>query len=166
MKRCKTLVEYVNHTEHINVQKKICVSVLTFRICLNKLPNWTGLLEFYEPLEKYLSKFDIEIENSPEFLTKTYVVFTTRGIAKCNDKDEFNEETGKHIALTRAQSKAFAKAEGFYKGLCNILYKNICIPLEMLSVNSFQAKCYEFLHAAQITNKEPIINTSDPCVKK
>lgn len=151
MKRRKTLVEYVKHTEYVNVEKKTCVSVLKFRICLNKLPNWAGMLDYFEPLNIYLNNFDITLEHDPvQYGLKSYVNFTVRGIAKCNDNDEFNEETGKYIALTRAQAKAFAKAETFYSGMWRVLYENICSPIMRLTANSFWVCDGELAHADEL----------------
>ena len=151
MKRRKTLVEYVTHTDYVNVEKKICVSVLKFRICLNKLPNWSGMLDYFEPLNIYLNNFDITLEHDPvQYGSKSYVNFTVRGFAKCNDNDEFNEETGKYIALTRAQAKAFATAERFYTGFFRVLYENICSPFMRLAYNSFWAGDGELTHADEI----------------
>jgi hypothetical protein len=151
MKRRKTLVEYVTHTEYVNTQKKICVSVLDFRICLNKLPNWSGMLDYFEPLNIYLNNFAVTLEHDPvQYGSKSYVNFTVRGIAKCNDNDEFNEETGKHIALTRAQAKAFATAERFYTGFFKVVYDNICRPYERLAYNSFWTGDGELAHADEL----------------
>ena len=130
---------------------------MKFRICLNKLPNWAGMLDYFDPLNIYLNNFDITIEHDPvQYGSKSYVNFTTRGIAKCNDKDEFNEEKGKHIALTRAQTKAFATAERFYAGLFKVVYDTICKPYERLAYNSFWASDNELTHAAELAHAAEI----------
>ena len=41
--------------------------------------------------------------------------FKVRAIARCNEEDAFNEETGKRIAESRAKGKAFATAAKVYK---------------------------------------------------
>lgn len=151
MKRRKTLVEYVKHTEYVNAQKKICVSVLKFRICLNKLPNWSGMLDYFESLNIYLGNFDVTLEHDPvQYGSKSYVNFTVRGIAKCNDNDKFDENIGKHIALSRAQAKAFATAERFYTGFSKVVYDNICRPYVHLAYNSFWAGYDELEHANKL----------------
>lgn len=42
-------------------------------------------------------------------------VFKTKGIAKCDPEDEWNELTGKHVAERKAQAAAFKKVAEFYK---------------------------------------------------
>lgn len=53
-----------------------------------------------------------------------YVVHT-RGKAKCLETDEFNYETGRRIALTKAQSKVFKIANEFFEIITNKVTQDI-----------------------------------------
>ena len=53
-----------------------------------------------------------------------YVVHT-RGKAKCIETDEFNYETGRRIALTKAQAKVFKIANEFFETITNKVTQDI-----------------------------------------
>lgn len=52
-------------------------------------------------------------------------IITAKGYAKCDDKDVFNIETGKKIALARAESLAYHKAEVLIDKCVNDAYNFI-----------------------------------------
>lgn len=64
------------------------------------------------------------------------VRFFTTGYAKCDDKDAFNVETGKKIALARAESKVYLKAKHMVKDAV----KDCLTFLD--AAEKFENKCY------------------------
>lgn len=65
-------------------------------------------------------------------LTKT--IYSSKGIARCNNEDKFDFETGKKIALARAESNAYK----YHKKICN---KHIATYESRLKeLNSFKDK--------------------------
>lgn len=148
MSRNKTHVEYVTHKEYVNAKKGICVSVLTFRINLNKLPEYDNLLWDFAPFRKYVRSLDyvVDFEND----SKEYVYWTVRGKATCNSRDTFDEELGKHIALTRAQEKAFEKAEVFYTEVFGLIRDNLLSRYNELLLNCYEAANGEEQHANEL----------------
>lgn len=146
MSRNKTHLEYVEHKEYVNAKQGICVSVLTFRIKLSNLPEYDMLWDF-EPLKKYINTLDHRIDD----IFNEYVYWTVRGKSICSENDTFDEELGKHIALTRAQEKAFKTAGNFFVNIYNIINRNLMYKYETLGLNCFNSILKESEHVCQLT---------------
>lgn len=149
MSRNKTHLEYVEHKEYVNAKQGICVSVLTFRIKLNKLPEYDMLYDF-EPLKKYINTLDYRIDD----IFNEYVYWTVRGKSICSENDTFDEELGKHIALTRAQEKAFKTAANFYVNVFNIINHNLVYKYDTLLSNCLCSVVNEHNHTHKLMSME------------
>ena len=165
MSRNKTHVEYVTHKEYVNPKKGICVSVLTFRINLNKLPEYDNLLWEFEPFRKYVSSLDGYVVDFSDN-SKEYVYWTVRGKATCNNRDKFDEELGKHIALTRAQKKAFEKAELFYRQIFCLIRDNLFAKYNELLLNCCEAANGEEQHANKLAGVFETMFADCDCVEE
>ena len=146
MSRNKTHLEYVEHKEYVNTKQGICVSVLTFRIKLSNLPEYDMLWDF-DPLKKYINTLDHRIDD----IFNEYVYWTVKGKSICSENDTFDEELGKHIALTRAQEKAFKTAGNFFANIYNIIRHNLLYKYETLGLNCFRSALKESEHVCQLT---------------
>ena len=149
MSRNKTHLEYVEHKEYVNAKQGICVSVLTFRIKLSNLPEYDMLWDF-EPLKKYINTLDHRIDD----IFNEYVYYTVRGKSICSRNDTFDEELGKHIALTRAQEKAFKTAANFYLNIFNIMHRNLMCKYDTLLSNCLCSAINEHNHIHKLTSVE------------
>lgn len=78
---------------------------------------------------KHMEQF-VQMEEVAQFLKKNcdakgnYIIHT-RGTATCSPEDKFDFETGKRIAHTRAQLKAFYKADDFYSEIVDRATRDI-----------------------------------------
>lgn len=54
-----------------------------------------------------------------------YLVFTGKGISKCNKGDVYNEKVGFNIADTRAQKSVFKLAERFFNNVIELIEKYV-----------------------------------------
>lgn len=84
----------------VNPEKKVVVCVLECDMQLQKHPAW---IDIYPKIWANLPLVDL------------CGSFKVRAIARCNEKDAFNEEVGKRIAESRAKGKAFATSAKVYK---------------------------------------------------
>lgn len=84
----------------VNPEKKVVVCVLECDMQLQKHPAW---IDIYPKMWANLPLVDLD------------GTFKVRAIARCNEEDAFDIETGKRIAESRAKSKAFATAAKVYK---------------------------------------------------
>ena len=145
MSRNKTHLEYVDHKEYVNAKQGICASVLTFRTKPSNLPEYDMLYDF-EPLKKYINTLDYRIDD----IFNEYVYWTVRGKSICSENDTFDEELGKHIAPTRAQKKAFEKAELFYTQIFCLIRDNLLAKYDKLLFNCSEAASGEEQHANEL----------------
>lgn len=84
----------------VNPEKKVVVCVLECNMQLCKHPAYMDIYPY--------------MWNNLPFVDGNGT-FKVRAIARCNEEDAFNEETGKRIAESRAKGKAFATAAKVYK---------------------------------------------------
>ena len=77
--------------------------------------------------------------------------FRVREIAFCSTEDEFDELTGKRLALTRAQKQAFRNTKCFYDTILSMLgkYYSSILDLYQNCYNSEQ-NCHN--HEFELTN--------------
>lgn len=57
--------------------------------------------------------------------------FKVVALSRCSPMDTFNEETGRRIAESRAKIKAYSRAMGYQKDLCNYLRQSYNAYLKM-----------------------------------
>lgn len=126
----KTNVTYLNKAYNINPDKGVVFCMLDFMIDLNKIPG-IEMLVHNDDFVQYMNKITDEYKG---FATFEYlnclddfgrIYIRTTGIAKCSPNDNFDEELGKKIALTRTQKKAFQIAKDFYWNIFSILMKDV-----------------------------------------
>ena len=148
--RNKTNVNYVK-IKYLQVDKQIrCF--LTYEIDLTGWPI-NGFKIDANVLFRIADKlgFDYyDVEKKSNYPTK--IGFTTTAQAACDiESDEFDEKTGKNIALTRAQAKAFEKTCKFYDLLQIELDKSFNEITRIIDNNWHAAnKCWE--HAKGLGN--------------
>ena len=82
-----------------------------------------------------------------------YVVHT-RGIARCLESDEFNYETGRRIAHTKAQSKIFRIANEFFATINDRVTQDL-MRCECNCVAS-EWQCYDHIDALSGINREEV----------
>ena len=80
-------------------------------------------------------------------------VITANGYAKCDDMDKFNHEVGKRIALARAESLAYHKAEVIIRNCAYDALKFI------VASDKFEDKS----NFVQVHNKQYIAKNFGPC---
>ncbi len=156
MSRKKTHLEYVEHKEYVNTKQGICISVLTFRIKLNNLPEYDDMLWDFEPFKKYIDTLDHRIDDNN--YCEEYIYWTVRGKSICSENDKFDEELGKHIALTRAQEKAFITASKFYRKIFHIITDNLLSKYDILQSNCFCSSKKEAKHVHKLIGIENVLN--------
>lgn len=99
----KNRVRIIKSDFFVNPEKKIVVCVLECDMQLEKHPIW-------DKIQYYMwskSRVDLHIDMNG--------VFTVKAIARCNERDTFDENLGKKIAESKANCKAFVIAEKVYK---------------------------------------------------
>lgn len=89
----------------VNPEKKVVVCVLECDMQLQKHPAW---IDIYPKMWASLPLVDLD------------GTFKARAIARCNEEDAFNEETGKRIAESRARVRHLLLLQRFTKKLRNI----------------------------------------------
>lgn len=82
-----------------------------------------------------------------------YVVHT-RGTARCLETDEFNYETGRRIAHTKAQSKIFRIADEFFATINDRATQDL-MRCECNCVAS-EWQCYDHIDALSGINREEV----------
>lgn len=96
----RTRVKITKANYIVNPEKKVVVCVLECDMQLWKHPAWDNI---YPNIWANLPLVDCRGQ------------FKVRAIARCNEEDSFDEETGKRIAESRAKGKAFTTAGKVYK---------------------------------------------------
>lgn len=99
----KNRVRIIKSDFFVNPEKKIVVCVLECDMQLEKHPSCEDIYSYMWSK----SRVNLHVDNSG--------VFTVKAIAKCNERDTFDENLGKKIAESKANCKAFAIAEKVYK---------------------------------------------------
>lgn len=95
----KNRVKIVKSDFFVNPEKKIVVCVLECDMQLEKHPTWN----------------DIHFYMWSNSRVGSNGMFTVKAIARCNERDIFDENLGKKIAESKANCKAFTIAEKVYK---------------------------------------------------
>ena len=130
----RTNVVYIDQTKDVYYEEKKVVVTVKFRVKIKD--NVLGVID-----KKKFKKlgYDIFEENGV-----SYIEHTTDGYAKCSDADEFDENIGFHLAMTRAQTKAFSYAKNFYNAILNHLYVSVARDLCDIrdSTEDVQHSCY------------------------
>lgn len=145
MNRNKTGVRYLNVQYNVNPGKRVVACHLTFGLNLNRIPAIVLLKDSDEFNRMIFNEFRVEDWTvNDNGVYEPHVVTEVVAFADCAPEDEFNEELGKKIALTRAQSAAFDTAAYMYEKMQDILIKaanDIDVRIENC-VDSIQ-KCNE-----------------------
>lgn len=136
----KTNVQYVDVKYYSGKSTVVCK--LEFEIDLNKIPgvwNWID----NPNIQNFL--IDSCTWEGARFNGSSYddcgkVCFIVEGKSKASGGDVFDENVGKRVALTRAQTMAFTVAETFYDGLLTIIYRNMMQGLEDLAEGAYISK--------------------------
>lgn len=123
----KTNLTYVKKSYGVNPKKKFVKCVLDYEINLDKIPGIQTLAQMPE-FENFINNL-VYVYNIPCYDTDVegfhsdcgVLVFTTEAVAQCAPGDEFNEDLGRKLALTRAQKQAFQTARGFYSELFSLV---------------------------------------------
>ena len=126
----KTNVTYLNKAYNINPDKGTVFCMLDFMIDLNKIPG-IKMLVHNDNFVLFMNKITDEYKGFATFEYRDClddfgrILVRTTDIAKCSPNDNFDEELGKKIALTRTQKKAFQIAKDFYWNIFSILMKDV-----------------------------------------
>lgn len=154
----KTNVVYTSKVFGVSEKNKTVKCVLTYEVNLDKIPGMSIMMELDDVRDyldtllceksAYISDFDSCLRVSENGVLS----FKTEGFAACSPSDEFDEELGKKIALTRAQRKAFDKMASMYSNLFDIVYSSLCERLGGLEIGCAEAfaKCGE--HIEELCN--------------
>lgn len=159
----KTNVTYVRKAYGVNPDKRFVKCVLDYEINLDKIPCIQFLAQMPE-FEDFINtlvykngvhQYDCDNEGWPS--EYGVLSFTTEGVANCADSDDFDEDLGKKLALTRAQKQAFQSAERFYWTLTDMFANvidesyNLCNGCRHSAVN---CKMHEY----ELTGHTPNFN--------
>ena len=139
MRRLRTTVSYLDKKFTVNGKKVKCE--LTYGINLQKCP----LIMTTICKNAYVFKNFFKSGRFVDYrITKNalYALFTATGTASCSDKDVFDETTGRRIAETAAQRKAFAMASKLY-----IDYVD-CLDEEIKRAYKYYRNCGYTAHVA------------------
>lgn len=110
----KTNVEYVQKDYFVNESKDTVVCNLLFQIDLDKIRSLVSLVND-QRIKDFINQFDPVVCFKHQNIGSLF--FEVTGRADKNPTDNFDEDLGKKIALTRAQSQAFEIANLFYRDL-------------------------------------------------
>ncbi len=154
----KTNVVYTSKVFGVSEKNKTVKCVLTYEVNLDKIPGMSVMMELND-VRDYLDSLLCEKSASISDIDSYWRVsengvlsFKAEGFAACSPSDEFDEELGKKIALTRAQRKAFDKMAVMYSTLYDIVYNALCERLDGLEFGCTEAfaKCSE--HIEELCN--------------
>lgn len=130
MKRYKTGVTYLTTNYEYRIPQKQVICNLKFFIDLNKVPCietlWNDIR--FKKILRQGRLFDKD-KGYPDF------VVNVTGYADCKESDVFNKETGRKLALTRAQKEAFIYSRDFY-GYCGYILDQKLYDIDSLYDNS------------------------------
>lgn len=159
----KTNLTYVKKRFGVNPNKKFVKCVLDFEINLDKVPGIELLAEMPEFTNlintlvycKGVNLVDIDsMCNESEYGT---LVFTTEALAKCAPNDEFDQDLGEKLAMTRAQKQAFRVAESFYSDVQNVVINKFDGLWDLLYGSLFAAENCK-AHEYELTGYTPEYN--------
>lgn len=150
-KMAKTNVKYVNKTYGVNKNEKTVKCNLDYVIDLDSIPGINFLCNLDE-FNDFINTL-IYCEGVKYIKQNVYgsLQFRVREIAFCSTEDEFDELTGKRLALTRAQKQAFRNTKCFYDTILSMLgkYYSSILDLYQNCYNSEQ-NCHN--HEFELTN--------------
>jgi hypothetical protein len=135
----KNRVKIIKSDFFVNPEKKIVVCVLECDMQLEKHPTWDGIYSYMWSK----SRVNLHVDNSG--------VFTVKAIARCNERDTFDENLGKKIAESKANCKAFAIAEKVYKEIEKYFLNNAALIHKSVQACE-QSRISEKLHFDCLTN--------------
>ena len=149
----KTNLTYVKKSYGVNPKKNFVKCVLDYEINLDKIPGIQTLAlmpGFEDFINKLVYRYDVPCyDTDVEGFPSDYgvLVFTTEAVANCAPGDEFNEETGKKLALTRAQKQAFRTARDLYASLFKLVDDEFCGLMGLIYGSDMSAdKCKAHEH--------------------
>lgn len=151
----KTNVTYLSKKFQVNPTKHAVNCVLRWEFDMTKLPNYDALLEL-----PYFIEFVTNLVNDGVCTfgeDENRLVFTERGFSKCAPTDEFNEQVGRNLALTRAQKLAFQNAYMLYNTIYELVYKSFAYDLEQKMTANLTSSFRCANHEHEITNHEPVV---------
>lgn len=151
MSRKKTGIRYLDVCYNVNPSKNVVVCHLTCGINLFRLPNVNVINDLYvfDDINARIETWEDENGNAAP-----YIVFEVNAFAYCSPEDEFNEEIGKKLALTRAQAHAFSIGTDFYE----YIFRKIYDLLE--TYNRLWSNC-SLSYVNCLTHSDDIINDID-----
>jgi hypothetical protein len=147
----KTNVKYVNKTYGVNEKEKTVTCTLDYVIDLDKIPGINLLCEFYE-FNDFINT--LIYCDGVKYIDQTgygALQFRVKEIAFCSTEDEFDELTGKRLALTRAQKLAFRNTKYFYDTILTMLDKYYTSLLNLCQ-NCYDAEQKCHTHEFELTN--------------
>ncbi len=136
--RRKTNVKYTKVDYDINPEKGTVKCTLNYDVLLTKYPLNDISINF-NVINKILQPCNIKgiyIDNNNNIGIEMISIATST----CHNDDVFDEIKGKHIALTRAQAKAFEKTCRVYDLLCMKLDKTVQEMIRYIENNWNSAK--------------------------
>lgn len=154
----KTNVVYTSKVFGVSEKNRTVKCVLTYEVNLDKIPGMSVMMEL-DDVRDYLDSLLCEksasisdIDSYWRMSENGVLSFKTEGFATCSPSDEFDEELGKKIALTRAQRNAFNRMAIMYSNLYDIVYNALCERLGGLEFGCAEAfaKCSE--HIEELCN--------------
>lgn len=147
MNRKKTSVRYLNVKYNVNPDKKVVTCVLNFGINLNTFPYASMLLHNDRIFDLFNKEFSIDMYTDENGDMNPYVTSQIIAFANCSQDDEFDEEFGKKVSLTRAQEGAFDTAAYIYDKIQNELL-NIANIFDTRAENCIESisKCNEHVN--------------------
>lgn len=124
MNRKKTGVRYLNVQYNVNPVKRVVACHLIFGLNLYRFP----CIEMLDANEDFinLANKEFRVENwrvNDDNIYEPHIVTEIVAFAYCDPNDEFDENLGKKIALTRAQQGAFDTAAYIYEKAQDCLIK-------------------------------------------
>lgn len=97
------------------VEKPTIVHTIEFEIYMSEIPQWENIKNI-----PAIYNF-IYLENDINKVSRT-LKFTVEGKSTCMDIDEWDEDKGKYIAITRAQINLHKTLNKFYDKIVNYIY--------------------------------------------
>lgn len=123
MNKNKTGVHYSN-IEYIK-SDNVTICLLECTINYERVRPMFGLSE------EYTNQFMNFLDNIHVTLGDEGLVYTVKGVTRYDNENPYDEVSGEHLALSKAQFKAFEKANNLYYNLAKF-YDNTIINLNHL----------------------------------
>lgn len=146
--RNKTNVNYLR-IDYFHIDNNVIKCQLTYEIPVKGWPIFGFTID-----ADLLIKIGNKLHMNTCYIDKetnypSSLVFTTYATATCDSTDKYDDKLGEHIALTRAQAKAFEKTCKFYDMLQIELDKSFSEMTRIIDNNWHAAnKCWD--HAKEL----------------